>query len=685
MATKKKLLQAAAGAESDKIPKVAYFYDHEDSQIEDTSSIACDTATGDIYVGANNHLANGFEIYKLNSELELQWVKSINNYAVSNTNYINAGRVNRLEWNSYNNLVYFNVGLINSSSNYAYVGAIDSDGVAQYSRAIKGSGTEVPRGGLAINPSNGYVYAGSDLSYPYLTRFTPELSVSFVDKEISTNTSPAIRSLHWGRDGYLYVVLDGTTTGSQGTDVYISKYNSSLSWQWSKRVHMMGSLDSSTQSDNAVTSSSNVGVDSSGNIYLSAIGGQDSIFLIKYNSGGTQQWIRTFRHTNGETNASLDHFAHLTDEDGTSYVLSRVYENDYNPTSYLQAIDTSGDTVWERIINCQSDQGATVSNSAMQFDEDGNILIVLPANPSSFAVMRVPKDGSGLGVYNVLSYNDTNDANLGLVNSDSEYLYETTASTSASQMGSTNTTKSSITPTMNISNKTTSTRVSPAIALGDFEVVGLFSHDYAGSAANRVIELGTNIQENDVIILASCSAGTGATIANSTMVDSGWTSVDNIVQQDSQSIILNVFRKTASASESNTATLTGSTYTANAQVVMGVILRGVASGDPFGGSIVNGTSASTVIQNPASYTPTQSNTLIVYITAAAHKNGQNLSLDNDDFDFFVCRSANDTYDATMGIGLKKWDSGAFDAGANTANYSSSSQNSSGYVMFALKT
>ncbi|MGB1153414.1 MAG: hypothetical protein ACPG4F_04530 [Paracoccaceae bacterium] len=685
MATKKKLLQAAAGAESDKIPKVAYFYDHEDSQIEDTSSIACDTATGDIYVGANNHLANGFEIYKLNSELELQWVKSINNYAVSNTNYINAGRVNRLEWSSYNDLLYFNVGLINSSSNYAYVGAIDSDGVAQYSRAIKGSGTETPRGGLAINPSNGYVYIGSDLSYPYISRFTSQLTSSFLDKEISSNTSPVIRSLHWGRDGYLYVVLDGTTTGSQGSDVYISKYNSSLSWQWSKRVHMMGSLDSSTQSDNAVPSSSNVGVDSSGNIYLSAIGGGDSIFLIKYNSGATQQWIRTFRHTNGETNASLDHFAHLTDEDGTSYVLSRVYENDYNPTSYLQAIDTSGDTVWERIINCQSDQGATVSNSAMQFDEDGNILIVLPANPSSFAVMRVPTDGSGLGVYNVLSYNDTNDANLGLVNSDSEYLYETTASTSASQMGSTNTTKSSITPTMNISNKTTSTRVSPAIALGDFEVVGLFSHDYAGSTANNTIELGTNIQENDVIILASCSAGTGATISDSTMVDSGWTSVDNISQQDTNSITLNVFRKTASASESNTATLSGSGYTANAQVVMGLILRGVASGVPFGGSIANGQSGNTLISNPTSYTPTQSNTLIVYITAAAHKSSQNLSLDNDDFDFFVCRSSNDTYDATMGIGLKKWDSGAFDAGANTTNYSSSANDSSVYVMFALKT
>ena len=90
--------------------------------------------------------------------------------------------------------------------------------------------------------------------------------------------------------GYTDGGLDGNTS-SGGSDLFLLKYNSSGTKQWTKQLGT-----SSTDIGTGVT------VDSSDNIYVMGetsggldgntnSGGQD-IFLVKYNSSGTKQWTQ---------------------------------------------------------------------------------------------------------------------------------------------------------------------------------------------------------------------------------------------------------------------------------------------------------------------------------------------------------------------------------------------------------
>jgi hypothetical protein len=90
--------------------------------------------------------------------------------------------------------------------------------------------------------------------------------------------------------GYTSGGLDGNTS-SGSSDIFLVKYNSSGTKQWTK---LLGT--SSNDEGKGVTT------DSSGNIYVTGVtnGGLDGntnlgsgdIFLVKYNSSGTKQWTK---------------------------------------------------------------------------------------------------------------------------------------------------------------------------------------------------------------------------------------------------------------------------------------------------------------------------------------------------------------------------------------------------------
>ena len=90
--------------------------------------------------------------------------------------------------------------------------------------------------------------------------------------------------------GYTRGGLDGNTNSGYG-DIFLVKYNSSGTKQWTKQLGT-----SSSDFGRGVTT------DSSDNIYLfgtttggldgnTSSGGRD-IFLLKYNSSGTKQWTK---------------------------------------------------------------------------------------------------------------------------------------------------------------------------------------------------------------------------------------------------------------------------------------------------------------------------------------------------------------------------------------------------------
>ena len=82
--------------------------------------------------------------------------------------------------------------------------------------------------------------------------------------------------------------LDGNTSAGN-TDLFVVKYNSSGTKQWTKQLGSSG-LDSA----NGIT------IDSSGNVYVTGVtfggldwntsAGANDLFVVKYNSSGTKEW-----------------------------------------------------------------------------------------------------------------------------------------------------------------------------------------------------------------------------------------------------------------------------------------------------------------------------------------------------------------------------------------------------------
>jgi len=112
--------------------------------------------------------------------------------------------------------------------------------------------------------------------------------------------------------GSTYGGLDGTNAG--GSDLFVVKYNSSGTKQWTKQLGSSGR-----------DSANGIAIDSSGNVYVTGMtfGGLDwntsagdyDLFVVKYNSSGTKQWTKQLG-TSSNDNAN----GVATDSSGNVYV-----------------------------------------------------------------------------------------------------------------------------------------------------------------------------------------------------------------------------------------------------------------------------------------------------------------------------------------------------------------------------
>ena len=118
--------------------------------------------------------------------------------------------------------------------------------------------------------------------------------------------------------GEIGAELDGNTYLGD-FDIFLVKYNSSGTKQWTKQLGT-----SSSDSGNGVTT------DSSGNIYVTGYtnGGLDGntnsgygdIFLVKYNSSGTKQWTKQLGTSSGDYGNDV-----TTDSSGNIYVTGSTW------------------------------------------------------------------------------------------------------------------------------------------------------------------------------------------------------------------------------------------------------------------------------------------------------------------------------------------------------------------------
>jgi hypothetical protein len=179
-----------------------------------------------------------------------------------------------------------------------------------------------------------------------------------------------------------------------------------------------------TYNDGNSGQAASVQADSSGNTYVvggtySAQGfaGYEKFLVIKYNSSGTQQWVRTH---GSSTNCAEGYSSRLTSA-GDLYVLG--VDDCGGPkahSSILLKYDTSGNLAW-------ASQSYGYSNSymgsALAIDSGGYIYIGGPASGSNYDYVLAAYNGSGTQVWTAAYVTAGNDILRSIVTDDSGNVY----------------------------------------------------------------------------------------------------------------------------------------------------------------------------------------------------------------------------------------------------------------------
>jgi len=163
--------------------------------------------------------------------------------------------------------------------------------------------------------------------------------------------------------------LDGNTSAGN-TDLFVLKYNSSGTKQWTKQLGSSG-----RDSANAIA------IDSSGNLYVAGItyggldwntnSGANDLFVVKYNSSGTKQWTEQLGTPSSDAANAV-----ATDSSGNVYVAGVTYgvlgdKNRGNSDLFVVKYNSSGTKQWTKQLGTSS----TDTANGVATDSSGNVYV----------------------------------------------------------------------------------------------------------------------------------------------------------------------------------------------------------------------------------------------------------------------------------------------------------------------
>lgn len=259
-------------------------------------------------------------------------------------------------------------GFLTSIGQAYWIGRMSNAGLASW-----GYGTATDSAG------NMYVcgYREAATNDSYLVKFSPQGLILWQVALGNTNTSINY-SVKVNASGDVYV---GGFSGVSGNSVFqLSKYNSSGTLQWQKRLGPGSPLQAYGQS---------IALDPSGNIYICGrhdVGGNFDILLAKYNSSGVVQWQQRYGIGSGNEDRGE---GIAVDASGNVYVTGYTNSNSSWDIVLLK-YDTSGVLQWQR----RAGNGTTDTAAAAAVDSSGSVYVCGTSNNTGANGLQIIKYNS---------------------------------------------------------------------------------------------------------------------------------------------------------------------------------------------------------------------------------------------------------------------------------------------------
>jgi len=219
---------------------------------------------------------------------------------------------------------------------------------------------------------NGNVYRLMVVTKPFVNISGNQVYV----KQSGTTLIDEIKAMTSGTDGSIYV--GGSTTGSfpgytssGSNDAFVAKYNTSGTQVWLRQFGTTGSDQINaiaTGTDGSIYVAGTTGGTFTGQTRV----GSNDAFVAKYDTSGTQAWLRQFGTTNSDQINAM-----TTGTDGSIYVGGHTFGSFSGYTligsndAFVAKYDTSGTQIWVKQF------GTTASDyiNAMTTGTDGSIYV----------------------------------------------------------------------------------------------------------------------------------------------------------------------------------------------------------------------------------------------------------------------------------------------------------------------
>jgi hypothetical protein len=312
-----------------------------DTNIYGTSALAYDSsdnlyATGG---GTNNTTGSQGLTVKFNSDNTVSWQKSLS--TGSGNDYT----------------VFYSIDTDNS--NNVYISGI----------VVKNwlSSTKSDTYQIAKYNSSGSIQWQKDLGYGF-TNFVPQFGIGIIVEKSTSN---------------FYVTGDvviGPSTGTQTTDMFLVKYNTSGSAIWGRTMGTYGTNDNSNS----------VALDSTGNVYIAGstiISGNNTAALVKYNSAGVLQWQKGLASNVGGDPNRFNNIA--IDSSDNIFVCGNTYVSSLQ-VGMIAKYDTSGTLLWQKQLY---DAIGGVSYQSITTDSSGNVYITGLAGIGNGLIVKYDTSG----------------------------------------------------------------------------------------------------------------------------------------------------------------------------------------------------------------------------------------------------------------------------------------------------